>query len=100
MRKATQDLIRWIESLKPDKPLEYNTVNTTDGSRLTIPMKPYTPFPADEQPQPLLNEEEIVDMVKNSYGARPAMTLRVAVRDMVDLPVELEKFDNLNYLKR
>ena len=63
-------------------------------------MKPYVPYPEEEQPCPVINEDEVVEMVRNSYGSRPAMTLRVAVRDMERLPEELEKFDNVPYLKR
>ncbi|OQV20198.1 hypothetical protein BV898_05754 [Hypsibius exemplaris] len=65
-----------------------------------VPMKPYVPYPEEKQPFPIIDEDEVVEMVKNSYGSRPAMTLRVAVRDMERLPEELEKFDNVHYLQK
>jgi hypothetical protein len=100
LRRATRDLINWIESLKSEKAFDFHLVSNLDGTKGNVPRKSYVPFPEDEQPHLVFDEEKVVKMVKKSFGSRPALTFRVAVRDVDHLPEELEKFDNFHYVEQ
>ncbi|XP_055341818.1 uncharacterized protein LOC129590552 isoform X2 [Paramacrobiotus metropolitanus] len=99
LRRATRNLIAWIESLRPQKKLNFHLITLKDGTRQNVNMRPYLPFPEEFQPVPVIKEDEIVDLVQNAYGTRPALALKVDIHDMDKLPEELEKFDNYYYLR-